>query len=190
MNKYNHEHDCPFEAYITNLGKYNEGELVGEWVKLPADQETLDAVFKRIGIGSTDEFGQPYEEWFISDYDCYVENLYELLGEYESLDNLNRLAEDLEDMNDEEYQKFCAVLELESIPDLDYVIEIAENLDRWTLYAGVDDDYSLGYYYIHDACMVDIDSMGELKDYIDYERYGRDIAIRTGGLYADQGYIF
>ena len=24
-----------FEAYITNLGKYNEGFLVGEWVKFP-----------------------------------------------------------------------------------------------------------------------------------------------------------
>ena len=23
------------EAYVTNLGKYNEGELVGEWVKFP-----------------------------------------------------------------------------------------------------------------------------------------------------------
>ena len=26
---YNNNHDCPFEAFITNLGKYNEGELVG-----------------------------------------------------------------------------------------------------------------------------------------------------------------
>ena len=26
---YEYDHDCPFEAYITNLGKYNEGELVG-----------------------------------------------------------------------------------------------------------------------------------------------------------------
>jgi hypothetical protein len=25
--------DCVFEAYVTNLGKYNEGALVGEWVK-------------------------------------------------------------------------------------------------------------------------------------------------------------
>ena len=27
---YNNNHDCPFEAFITNLGKYNEGALVGE----------------------------------------------------------------------------------------------------------------------------------------------------------------
>ena len=24
---YEYDHDCPFEAFITNLGKYNEGEL-------------------------------------------------------------------------------------------------------------------------------------------------------------------
>lgn len=38
---YEYDHDCPFEAYITNLGKYNEGELVGEWVKFPTTSEDL-----------------------------------------------------------------------------------------------------------------------------------------------------
>ena len=89
---YEYGHDCPFEAYITNLGKYNEGELVGEWVKFPTTSEDLQKVFERIGIGSKDDFGNPYEEWFISDYDCYVDGLYEMLGEYESLDELNYLA--------------------------------------------------------------------------------------------------
>ena len=89
---YEYGHDCPFEAYITNLGKYNEGELVGEWVKFPTTSEDLKKVFERIGIGSKDDFGNPYEEWFISDYDCYVDGLYEMLGEYESLDELNYLA--------------------------------------------------------------------------------------------------
>lgn len=79
---YEYDHDCPFEAFITNLGKYNEGELVGEWVKFPTTSEELQKVFERIGIGSKDEFGNPYEEWFISDYDCYVSGLYDKLGEY------------------------------------------------------------------------------------------------------------
>lgn len=38
---YEYDHDCPFEAYITDLGKYNEGELVGEWVKFPTTSEDL-----------------------------------------------------------------------------------------------------------------------------------------------------
>ena len=35
MPYYDHDKDYPFAAFITNLGKYNEGELVGEWVKFP-----------------------------------------------------------------------------------------------------------------------------------------------------------
>ena len=31
--------------YLTNLGKYNEGELVGEWVQLPISNEELQEVF-------------------------------------------------------------------------------------------------------------------------------------------------
>ena len=54
---YEYDHDCPFEAFITNLGKYNEGELVGEWVKFPTTSEELQKVFERIGIGSKDDFG-------------------------------------------------------------------------------------------------------------------------------------
>ena len=47
-----YDHDCPFEVFITNLGKYNEGNLVGEWVKFPTTEEELKKVFERIGIES------------------------------------------------------------------------------------------------------------------------------------------
>ena len=36
--------DCAFEAFITNLGKYNEGFLVGEWVEFPVTNEEMQAV--------------------------------------------------------------------------------------------------------------------------------------------------
>ena len=32
MPHYEYDKDYPFAAFITNLGKYNEGDLVGEWV--------------------------------------------------------------------------------------------------------------------------------------------------------------
>ena len=78
--------DCAFEAFITNLGKYNEGFLVGEWVKFPVTNEEMQAVFRRIGIG------RRYEEWFITDYDCPDAAIGKMLGEYESLSELNYLA--------------------------------------------------------------------------------------------------
>ena len=52
---------CLLYTSVTNLGKYNEGMLVGEWVKLPTTEEEMQNVFERIGIGKQDEFGQPYD---------------------------------------------------------------------------------------------------------------------------------
>ncbi|MFQ6794497.1 MAG: antirestriction protein ArdA, partial [Thomasclavelia sp.] len=37
-------------VYIANLGKYNEGELVGDWFSFPIDEED---VAERIGLNST-----------------------------------------------------------------------------------------------------------------------------------------
>ena len=50
-----------FEAYITNLGKYNEGELVGETLKFPTTTEEVQGLLKRIGVD-----GVRYEEFFIT----------------------------------------------------------------------------------------------------------------------------
>ena len=49
--------------YVANLGKYNEGKLVGEWTSLPITEEALDTLYKRIGISEEpDENGCIYEE--------------------------------------------------------------------------------------------------------------------------------
>ena len=128
MPYYDHNQDYPFAAFITNLGKYNEGELVGEWVKFPTTAEELKEVFKRIGIGQKDDFGQPYEEWFITDYDCYVDGLYNLLGEYENLDELNYLASN--EMDQSDYAKFQAAMEIgDYTSSLQEIINLTENLD-------------------------------------------------------------
>ena len=66
-----------FEAYITNLGKYNEGRLVGETLKFPATTEEVQALLKRIGVD-----GVRYEEIFITSFDGDVLGLYDHLGEY------------------------------------------------------------------------------------------------------------
>ncbi len=185
-----YDHDCPFEAFITNLGKYNEGELVGEWVKFPTDAETLAGVLDRIGIGSCNELGCPYEEWFITDYDCYVPGIYDLLGEYENLDELNMLASKLEDLTDYELDKYQAVIESgemdSSVRDL---INLADNLDCYENYPDIDNDRDFGYFFIHETGIYDLDNMGNLAAYIDYERFGRDCRILDGGVYTSFGYV-
>ena len=185
---YAYDHDCPFEAFITNLGKYNEGALVGEWVKFPTTAEELQKVFERIGIGSKDDFGHPYEEWFITDYDCYVDGLYEMLGEYENLDELNYLASKLEELDDHDYEHFQAAMQVSdytgSVKDL---INLINNLDKYEIYPGVDDYSDLGRYYIGEVGVMEIPE--HLANYIDYEAYGRDVAIDEMGQFTNYGYV-
>ena len=116
--------DGSFEAFVTNLGKYNEGELVGEWVHFPTTEEEMKKVFERIGIGSKDEFGQVYEEWFITDYDCSIHGVSNLLGEYENLDKLNYLAARLDEMSRSELEHFVAIMDsgCDEVNDLDDLI--------------------------------------------------------------------
>ena len=40
----------PFSAFITNLGQYNEGELVGSWHASPTTKEDIQQTFQDIGI--------------------------------------------------------------------------------------------------------------------------------------------
>ena len=188
MPDYSYNKDYPFAAFITNLGKYNEGELVGEWVKFPTTAEELKEVFKRIGIGQKDDFGQPYEEWFITDYDCYVDGLYDKLGEYENLDELNYLASKLDEMSDSEYAQFQAGMEMgDHCGSLQEIINLTENLDCYEVYPHIADYDDLGRYYIEELEVMQVPE--HLQNYIDYEAYGRDVAMDENGSFTDQGYV-
>ena len=188
MPDYSYNKDYPFAAFITNLGKYNEGELVGEWVKFPTTAEEMKEVFKRIGIGQRDDFGQPYEEWFITDYDCYVDGLYSKLGEYENLDELNYLASKLDEMSNSEYAQFQAGMEMgDHCGSLQEIINLTENLDCYEVYPHIADYDDLGRYYIDELEVMQIPE--HLQNYIDYEAYGRDVAMDENGSFTDQGYV-
>lgn len=76
-----------FEAYVTNAGKYSEGQLVGETLKFPTTAQEVEALLKRIGVD-----GVRYQEIFITSFDGDVLGLYDHLSEYENLDELNHLA--------------------------------------------------------------------------------------------------
>ena len=183
--------DGNFEAFVTNLGKYNEGALVGEWVKFPTTEEEMQKVYERIGIGAKDDFGNPYEEIFITDYECPVHGVYDMLGEYESLDKLNYLASRIEELDKYDQEKFAAIMEAgcEAVSDIDDLINLTFNLDCYDVFVGIMDDYDLGYYYAREAGIYSEKELGPLADYIDYERYGRDIRMEESGLFSDDGYI-
>ena len=159
-----------FEAYVTNLGMYPErGVEVGEYLRFPTTIEEVQALFSRIGID-----GKRYEEYFITDYQSDVLGLYDHLGEYESLDELNFLAHLLEEMTPDELEKLEAVMDAGeytgSVKDL---INLTQNLDCFEFYPGVKDEEELGRMYILEFEALTVPE--HLIDYIDYEAYGRDV---------------
>lgn len=188
MPGYEYDKDYPFAAFITNLGKYNEGELVGEWVKFLTTADELKKVFERIGIGQEDDFGCVYEEWFVTDYDCYVGGLYDKLGEYVNLDELNYLAARLDEMDRSEYNQFLAAMEMgEHTGSLEDLINLTYNLDCYDVYADIEDHDDLGRYYISELGAMQVPE--HLENYIDYEAYGRDVALEEGGEFTEFGYV-
>lgn len=167
--------------YLTNLGKYNEGFLVGEWVELPCDD--FSPVFERIGISEEpDENGNYYEEFFISDYESDVPGL--KIGEYDNLEELNHLAEIIEDVPEKvEVLKYFGYDDAEEIREhLDDVIYIT------TPEYFESDEEAIGYYYAKGLGCIDIPE--NVEPYFDFEAYGRDIMINGSFYKTESGDIY
>ena len=129
-------------AYVTNLGKYNEGELVGKWLDFPTTQKEINKVLHEIGID-----GIRYEEIFITDYESNICRLTECFGEYESLFALNYLAEKIQE-SDSTIEEVEALLDFgEYTGSIEELVTLLDNTDCFMMYAEVENDYELGYYY-------------------------------------------
>ena len=155
------------KIYLTNLGKYNEGELVGEWVELPASQEELEKVFERIGIN------EEYEEYFITDYEC---DLYEV-GEYENIDKLNDIAERIKEL-DEEGSKVVKAL----IQKLDYTLDEASG--DYMIYNNCENMTDVAYQVVEECGYLE-NVPDNVARYFDYESFGRKLGIVGNYMFLD-----
>lgn len=150
---------------LTNLGKYNEGALVYEWLELPASEDEIQGAMESIGIN------EEYEEWFITAYETDVEGL--TVGEYEDLEALNELAERWNDMHEWDREVAEAVLEHGGYT-LEQAMSMADN-GSCTFYSGVDSLEDLAQQFFDEGLFGETEAMGNLVNYIDFERLGRDL---------------
>ncbi|MDD3746212.1 MAG: antirestriction protein ArdA [Anaerostipes sp.] len=142
-------------VYIANLGKYNEGELIGDWFTPPID---YDEVMERIGLNDF------YEEYAIHDFELPFE-----IDEYTSIEEVNRLCEMVEELD----YPLCEV-----IGDLmgyySNLEDLCEHKDDIISYPDCEDMTDVAYYFI-DECQCLGEIPDRLQSYIDYESYGRDL---------------
>jgi len=172
------------KAYLTNLGKYNEGELKGEYLTLPATREDVKALLQRIQVDRVE-----YEEIIITDYETEIDNLYRHLGEYESIDELNYLAAILENLSKQDLEKFESALALgEYTGCLQSIINLAQNLHCYEVYPEVRNEEELARYLIQELKYEEIPE--RLENYFDYESYGQSEHINIGGDFINGEYVF
>ena len=162
-------------VFVTNLGKYNEGELCGEWLNLPATDDEIEKLMERIGID-----GEEYEEFFITDY----ESDYGIkCGEYDNLDDLNELAENLSELED--YQlDIIEVLMTEGGYDVERALEKMD--DVYVFF----DCYNMGQVaeqYCDDCGILD-EIPEHLRYYFDFDACGRDMELEGEFYYSNGNY--
>lgn len=159
--------------YLTNLGKYNEGHLIGEWVDLPISEEELEKVLDRIGIN------EEYEEYFITDYETDLEGIE--IGEYSNLDVLNEMAETLESLDDDEKEVVDAIM------SEGYSLnEALEKKDDCIVYCDCNDMEDVAREYAEQTGL--LESIPEnLQSYFDFEAFGRDMSYEGTFVFTNNG---
>lgn len=176
-------------GFVTNLGKYNEGEPIGEWITFPIDEDELAEVLERIGVSDKpDENGIYYEEYFFTDWDCdtaisCVSGLG--LGEYVSVEYVNEIAEQIDELDEDEQTVLGALID--DGFGFDKSMEIISYND-YIWYDNCNSMEDVAYQIVEETGMLDGVS-DFMERYFDYKAYGRDLEIEGTFLEVDNGYI-
>lgn len=181
-------------VWVGNLGKYNEGELVGEWITLPMPKNQLDDILRnKVGLQLTQQevdealrtTGECYEEYFIADSECPELPNFEV-GEYADINRLNMLGAFINRCD--KLEAVDAYIDNNNIKDIYEICNVLEQADdlnyHTTSYeAYLSNDELIGYRYVDevygDAGELYEQSPETYKEYIDYEALGRDYSINS-----------
>lgn len=172
--------------FVANLGAYNAGRLIGEWIDLPMDEETLQ---DRIGdiLNHRDESDELYgEEVAIHDYEAPF-----TIGEYDSVLGVNETAERIAALSEDDAAVIEAVLG--NFHDADEGLAKLES-GEYTIYSGCDDMSDVAYEVAEssgDITTLDASKINGVgyAAYIDWECVGRDMEINGTFVSYDGGYV-
>ena len=174
-------------GFITNLGKYNEGELNGKWIEFPIDENELQDVLKEIGCYYVDENGMEqnieYEEYFFTDWESEIPFGF---GEYPDLEEVNKLAECVEALSEQE-QEYLKLIVEDYTNDFQEAFDIVESGD-YVLWDNCNDMSDVAYYYTKETGMLQ-DVPDSIAKYFDYASLGRDMDIEGTFLEGDGYYL-
>lgn len=157
------------QVYIANLGKYNEGELVGAWFSFPID---FEEVKEKIGLNAE------YEEYAIHDQELPFP-----VQEYTSIIWLNLIYDSIQEIEDTPIYD-----ELEEI--LRYwfrdIEDLLDHKDDIICYSDCSSMEDVAYYCIEETGV--LSALPEnLRYYFDYASFGRDMELEGNFLITSNG---
>ena len=167
--------------FVNTWGNYNEnGADGGKWITLPKDADDLQKELEKIAAA----MGDRDPEFAVHDYEWTCEWEGREISEYDNIEELNEYAQKLDELSEWEQKVYAAAVEYWGA---EYVNP--DDLDDYILYTDITDNYDLGYYWAVDSGCYNTDELGTLGRYIDYEAFGRDIAIEADGGFTSYGFI-
>ncbi len=149
-------------VFLNTWGNYNEnGADNGFWVNLPCN---LDEVLERLAEATGEDVDEM--ETFINDYSTELDGLE--ISEYDSIEELNELAEELEALDDYDLEKVGAIMEAHGCD----LREAIDNIDNYKYYSNTTLE-DLAYEFVEEGLFGDIPE--SIRNYIDYEAIARDL---------------
>ena len=148
------------KIYLTNLGKYNEGEMVGEWVTLPVND--FKPILNKIGIN------EQYEEWFITDYEAPFS-----IGEYDNIEELNNIAKISQDFSDIDWLAFKEYID--NGYNKEEAFQKVSNHDYFYVEGATEKEFGINL--VEEMGGIENMSREELEMYFDYDSFGNSSII-------------
>lgn len=139
--------------------------------------EGLEEILDKISNNGKDEL-------FISDYETDINGL--KVAEYEDILQLNEIAEEIEEMREDELIAFQAYLE-QYANNMEQALEEVHQ-GNYRIYYNCDNMEDVAYQVVNDCGLLD-GVPEEVKIYFDYEAYGRDMEINGTFIQIDNSFV-
>ena len=152
------------------------------WLFLPMTQEEIGRALQRAGITDPSEIRLRLED---SQFPNEVDVLLDM--EYETLSDLNELAEATDGLSKADMEKLGAVVMLAEPKSATQIKNLAESLDLFDFAPGAHTPEEYGKYMIQQSGHFEYDE--NLDAFYDYEKYGTERMNEEDGMFTDRGYI-
>lgn len=177
------------EIFVQNLGKYNEGELVGDWIKLPKTNEEIKRYLKEVV-----KLDEEYEEYMIGDYIIDID--FEI-SEYSNIYELNLLAVALEKV--ENIEAINSYIEIEGSLSIKKIINLVLQQEEIPYYqydfrnieycSNLSKEEKYGYTKAELSGLDQILEKEKIEQFFNYKEYGKEDTIVGDVELFENGYM-